>query len=57
MRLCETSVCAARTRQPACQGALAAAGHRVHGIESTHDEDNRQWVCIGRLEGMLLKAS
>ena len=35
----------------------AAAGHRVHGIESSHDDDYRQWIDIGRLEEMLRKAS
>ena len=35
----------------------AAAGHLVHGIESSHDDDFRQWIDIGRLEEMLRKAS
>lgn len=35
----------------------AAAGHRVHGLESSHDDDSRQWIDIDRLEEMLRKAS
>ena len=35
----------------------AAAGHRVHGIASSHDDDFRQWIDIGRLEEMFRMAA
>ena len=34
-----------------------AAGHRVHGLVSSQDDDYRQWIDIGGLEEMLRKAS
>ena len=33
----------------------AAAGHRVNGIESSHDEEGRQFIDIQRLETLLRK--
>ena len=35
----------------------AAAGHRVNGLESSLDEQDRQVIDIGRLEAMLRRAS
>lgn len=35
----------------------AAAGHRVNGLESYLDEQDGQWIDIGRLEALLRRAS
>ena len=35
----------------------AAAGHRVNGLESSLDEQDGQWIDIGRLEALLRRAA